>query len=126
MEKPKRLYRSKTNRVFFGVCGGLAEFMEIDPIIIRIIFVLLALMPGFGTLLYIIGIFIIPEETTLEPIQPDKKEAEQSEKPIKDEFHQKIDNAVDQNPQRLGSEQIIGLIIYLSVLAICSAIIYPG
>jgi len=58
---PKRLYRSRVNRMIAGVCGGLAEYSNIDPVIVRILFVILGLMGGMGIVLYIIGIIIIPE-----------------------------------------------------------------
>lgn len=57
----KRLYRSKKNRVLAGVCGGIGEYFNIDPVIIRIIAVILLLVGGSGILAYIIGIIIIPE-----------------------------------------------------------------
>ena len=58
----KRLYRSKTNRVIGGVCGGMGEYFGIDPTIIRLIWVILALMGGTGIIAYIIAWIIIPEE----------------------------------------------------------------
>lgn len=50
----KRYFRSKTDRVFAGVCGGLAEYFAIDPLLIRLLFVVLALVGGGGVLIYII------------------------------------------------------------------------
>ena len=58
----KRLYRSRTNRQLAGVCGGLAEYFGVDPTIVRILFVLFALMGGPGLILYIILALIVPEE----------------------------------------------------------------
>lgn len=58
---PKRLYRSKVDRMISGICGGLGEYLNMDPVVIRIIFILLALFGGGGILLYLIGIFVIPE-----------------------------------------------------------------
>lgn len=66
---PRRLYRSRTNRMISGVCGGLAEFMNIDPVIVRISFILLAFVGGFGFLLYLIGIIIIPNAPSQYPIE---------------------------------------------------------
>ncbi len=57
-----RLYRSRDERVVFGVCGGIADSMDIDPSLVRIVFVLLALAGGFGLLLYIIMAIVVPEE----------------------------------------------------------------
>lgn len=58
----KRLYRSKTNRVIAGVCGGIGEYFNIDPVLIRILWVLFALAGGSGVFAYIICWIIIPEE----------------------------------------------------------------
>jgi phage shock protein C len=58
----KRLYRSKNNRMIAGVCGGLAEYFGIDPVIIRIIAVILLLpggLPGFVP--YVILWIVVPE-----------------------------------------------------------------
>ena len=58
----KRLYRSKKNRVLAGVCGGIGEYLDVDPVIIRIIWVFLALGYGTGVLLYILAWLIVPEK----------------------------------------------------------------
>ena len=59
----RKLYRSRTNRWIFGVCGGLAEFFGIDPIVVRLVFIIGALL-GFGSfiLIYIVMFFVVPEE----------------------------------------------------------------
>ena len=59
----KRLYRSRENRVIAGVCGGIGEYFDIDPTIVRLIWVLSILVGGFGLLAYIISIFIIPDKS---------------------------------------------------------------
>jgi len=59
----KRLYRSKKDRMIAGVCGGLAEYFNIDPVIVRVIAVLLLLPGGApGLLPYIILWIVVPEE----------------------------------------------------------------
>lgn len=57
----KRLYKSRKDRVIAGVCGGVGEYFEIDPVLIRIIWALLAILGGSGIIAYIIGMIIIPE-----------------------------------------------------------------
>jgi phage shock protein C len=57
-----RLYRSQTDRMVAGVCGGLAKYFNVDPTVIRLIFVVLALAGGPGLLLYIILWLITPIE----------------------------------------------------------------
>ena len=57
----KRMYKSNTNRVIFGTCGGIAEYFKIDPIVIRIIFVILFFTGLSGLLIYIVASLIIPK-----------------------------------------------------------------
>lgn len=57
----KKLYRSKTDQKIAGVCAGLAEYLNIDPTIIRVIWVLVALC-GAGVLAYIVCALVIPEK----------------------------------------------------------------
>ncbi|MDH3308193.1 MAG: PspC domain-containing protein [Acidimicrobiia bacterium] len=59
---PPLLRRSTTDRVVGGVAGGLGRYLGVDPVILRIAFVLLAISGGSGVLLYIIGWIAIPEE----------------------------------------------------------------
>ena len=68
----KRLYRSNTNKVIGGVCGGLGEYFDIDPVLVRIIAVLAALANGVGLLAYIIGWIIIPKRQIDDPMQPEQ------------------------------------------------------
>ena len=60
-KQPKRLYRSKKDKIIGGVCGGIAEYFGIDPVIVRVIAVVLAFMGGSGILAYIIAWIIIPQ-----------------------------------------------------------------
>ena len=55
----KRLYRSRSNRILAGVCGGIGEYFGIDPIIVRILAIVL---PGFSWVVYLVCAIIIPEE----------------------------------------------------------------
>ncbi|RIH89858.1 PspC domain-containing protein [Calidithermus roseus] len=61
MNEPRRLYRSEKDQVIAGVCGGLAEYFAIDPVLVRALFVLLALFGGGGFVLYIILWIVIPK-----------------------------------------------------------------
>lgn len=62
----KKLYRSKKDRMLCGVAGGVANYFDQDPSIVRLAFVLLTLFSGAGLILYIVACIIVPEE-------PDKK-----------------------------------------------------
>ncbi|MBU5473058.1 PspC domain-containing protein [Roseburia sp. MSJ-14] len=59
--EPKRLYKSRTNRVLCGVCGGIGEYLNIDPTIIRLLFVLLGCTVT-GLIAYLVAAIIIPEQ----------------------------------------------------------------
>lgn len=60
-KEPKKIYRSKKRRVIAGVCAGIAEYLEIDPVIIRLFWVIFTLFYGAGLLAYLIAWIILPE-----------------------------------------------------------------
>lgn len=62
MDPARRLYRSKTDRKLAGVCGGLARYFNIDATLIRVLFVLLAVLGGSGLVLYVAMWIIVPKE----------------------------------------------------------------
>ncbi len=66
----KKLYRSRKDKIIGGVCGGLAKYFEIDPVLIRILFVLLTLFHLSGVFIYLILLILIPQE----PFNPDEIE----------------------------------------------------
>ncbi|MDO4976626.1 MAG: PspC domain-containing protein [Eubacteriales bacterium] len=57
----KRLYKSVENKMICGVCGGIAEYFDIDPTLVRLGAVLLSLTTGIGLLAYIAAAIIIPK-----------------------------------------------------------------
>lgn len=58
----KRLCRSDKERVIAGICGGLADYFDIDPLLIRIVFIILAISGGLGVILYLAAWLIIPRK----------------------------------------------------------------
>ena len=58
----KRLTRSKSDRMVAGVAGGIAQYLSVDPVVVRIIFVALALFGGGGIILYLVCWLLMPEE----------------------------------------------------------------
>lgn len=58
--EPKKLYRSSTNRMISGVCQGIAEYVNIDPTVVRLLWVLFGFFGGAGVLVYIIAAIIMP------------------------------------------------------------------
>ena len=58
----KKLYRSRTDKKIFGVCGGLAKYFEIDSTVVRLALILLIVFAGAGLLAYIIAALVMPNE----------------------------------------------------------------
>jgi len=63
-KKIKRLYRSKSNKVIAGVCGGIGEYFDVDPVLIRLLWVLVTIFSGIflGILAYLIAWMVMPEK----------------------------------------------------------------
>ena len=58
----KRLVRLHDDRVLFGVCSGLARYMNIDPVLARLFFILLTLTTGYGLIIYLLLALLMPED----------------------------------------------------------------
>jgi phage shock protein PspC (stress-responsive transcriptional regulator) len=109
----KRLYRSRKNKVFAGICGGMGEYFDIDPVIIRIITAVLILFTGVPLFIYIVAIFVIP----LEPLEG----AEAAAQPVEVEKAARTTNTVTNTRERGGTRmeehvKILG-ILYIAFSA---------
>ena len=62
--EPKKLYRSRKSSMIAGVCGGLAEYLGMDPTMMRMLYIIISLLSAAfpGVIVYIIAMFIIPLE----------------------------------------------------------------
>jgi phage shock protein C len=66
----KRLYRSQRDRKLAGICGGLADYLDIDPVLMRVAWVALAFVSaGVAILIYLALIFVIPNEDEARPLE---------------------------------------------------------
>jgi len=102
--------RSETDRIFVGVCGGIAAYLGVDSAFVRIGFILLALASGVGVLLYLILMFIMPSESNIDA---------PSSKVVQNNFDQ-FGNDVGSGVKRLkkhpqGPAIAAGLLILLGV-----------
>jgi phage shock protein C len=59
---PRRLYRSRSDRMIAGVCGGLADYLGVDPTVVRLLTVASLLLPGPQVLAYLLAWILVPEE----------------------------------------------------------------
>jgi len=82
MENVRKIYRSRTERILGGVCGGLGEYLNVDPTIIRLIFVVLFFGGGSGGLIYLIMWILVPEEPL--PGAGDVIDVEESSEPVEE------------------------------------------
>lgn len=64
MDERKRLYKSRNNKMICGVCAGIADYFNIDPSIVRVLWAVLALAAGTGVLAFIACAIILPEGDT--------------------------------------------------------------
>lgn len=60
-ERPRVLRRSRDKKVLAGVCGGLARYFDVEPLVVRIVFVALGLVGAFGVVAYVLAWIVIPE-----------------------------------------------------------------
>ena len=72
-----KLYRSQTNKMLGGVCGGLAKYLNIDVTIVRLFFIILTFLGGFGPLIYFIMWIVVPlENYTYQDTHPERFDGE--------------------------------------------------
>ena len=112
----QKLYRSETDRIVAGLCGGLGEFFDIDSTIIRIIFIILTIWGGVGLILYIIGVLVVPRNPQEEfsgRITGRKNHQEFSQK-IEEVASEVRENIMQRNRSGLKGEQFLGIIILVA------------
>jgi phage shock protein C len=112
----ERLYRSATQRMIAGVCGGLGEYFDIDPTLVRIVYVLVTIATGvfIGVALYILLWLIVPAEASVgksvrESMRENVDEMAQSARELGDGLR----NSRTAGGRRLESAELAGLIILL-------------
>lgn len=104
--KGKKLYKSRKNKMIGGVCGGLAEYFNMDPTIVRIIAAILCILKGAGFIIYLIAVIVMPydDETfdeddtenlksaNIDPDEEKKSSKSESEKDSKLHSDEDFDN----------------------------------
>lgn len=116
----KRLYRSRTDRVLWGVCGGLAKYFDIDPTIVRVVAVLLIFANGLGILAYIIMAIIVPlegsrvttpREAVKENIEDIKESAGKVGGEIRSTFERKEGESMDVDGIQHRRRTFLGIVV---------------
>jgi len=121
-----KLYRSTKDRVIGGVCGGIAEYFDIDSTLVRLLAILIFFMGGTGIIAYIIGWIIIPQNPNGNTEDnPDKKEM------IKEKITKGADNTTKKAEENLSEESSKdnsgkNRNIFLGIILIIAGLIFMG
>lgn len=112
----KRLYRSRNESMIGGVCGGLAEYFEIDPVIVRVLFIITTLGWGVGLIAYIVMWIIVPERP-YEPFEMNRPHDFESEQ---DAETMRSEEAYATNPdiERIEKKRTDRRLIFASIMII--------
>ncbi len=128
----RRLYRSRDDRLICGVCGGLAKYFDIDPVIVRIIALLLVLVTGVAILAYIIMAIVVPLESSQarepkdvvkENVEEYKRTTTQLGEELCSTLEKKEGAPAEKNKTREHSLNILGIVlIVLGVLLLLNSL----
>ncbi len=110
----KRLYRSKKDRIIAGICGGIAEYFDIDPTLVRIIAVLTIFVNGIGLIAYLIAWIVIPqnaEQSSEQNSKEEKGELREKAEKIAQNIGKHINEDLDKDSYKKDRRIIGGLIL---------------
>lgn len=109
----KKLYRSRKDQIIGGVCGGIAEYFGIDSTLVRLAFVLFALIEGAGIIAYIIAWIIIPERTenTTSRSEEEVYDVEFEGEDEEGEYKAKEETPEEEKKSKEQRKRILGLIL---------------
>ncbi len=94
----KKLYKSNRNKMIAGVCGGIGEYFNVDPTLVRLAFVALCIFAGGGLLAYIVALIIVPEAPMgYAPPAPDAATAQTQTPPEATDEKKESSDSSDQN-----------------------------
>ncbi len=104
----KKLYRSQTDRIIAGICGGLAEHFDIDSTIVRLVFILVVALGGSGIFIYLLLWLLIPESSkepaiiTEEKIKEFASDLKEKMQDLKDEIKKEVKPEIKETKKKHG------------------------
>lgn len=118
----KRLCRSGTDKVLFGVCGGLGEYFEVDPILFRLAFVLAVLLGGSGVLAYIVLAIVMPACERRESTQAEMAQTTEEDAPATLEVYAGRTPATPVDAERRARQRRVGgaILVILGALLLAA------
>ena len=111
--EPKKLYRSTTDRKIAGVAGGLGEYFEIDPLLVRLLFVILVIAGGSGVLIYII-LWIVTSEKPFDFNQPINQPNMEKQQNSPGDQNPQVENKPDY-PGHRNRGNLIGALVLITL-----------
>lgn len=129
----KKLYRSKKDCVIGGVCGGIAEYFDVDPTLVRLLAILIFFFGGSGIIAYIIGWIIIPQNPNGNTEDNSENKSEIKGKTKKGTDTDKVSKKVEENLVEERSEGnsernrniILGIILIIAGLIFMGSTLFP-
>lgn len=122
----KRLYRSRTDRMLFGVCGGLGEYFNIDPTLFRALFLLLVLSNGIGIFLYLFLTIIIPNKPVGSATKEGKGSVEEAAKDMEKKAGEIAEEMKQGAEAGTGKRNILGFVVVFFGLILLAGQFYPN
>ncbi len=108
-----KIQRSRTDRIIFGVCGGFGKHFDIDPVILRIFFILFTLTNGIGLFVYLILALVIPQEPGISPETSREKQLKKFANDIGNRSKRLTKEIIKDNSFFKSPRNVIGAIIVL-------------
>ena len=121
-----KLYRSRRVRVFGGIAGGLAQYFNLDPVLVRVLFVVVTLLHGFGILLYIILWIVVPEEPFEIAYQVKTDDQKKTEGQSSPDTSMNFDGSQSFPPKRSSGRIVVGIVLIVIGLIFFADRIIPS
>ena len=121
-----KLYRSRRVRVFGGIAGGLAQYFNLDPVLVRVLFVVVTLLHGFGILLYIILWIVVPEEPFEIAYQVKTDDQKTTEGQSAPDISMNFDGSQSIPPKQHSGRIVVGIVLIVIGLIFFADRIIPS